>query len=247
MSVLKSVATQGYSTDYILSSSDLACLQQYVKSQWLSVIHRNNPDLYESLCSDNVSLSDYHKYSFLIDHHTLWPKTSRILPETSLHDILDCELFAYLSNVFGDYCISDEDNLGYPNIYWRLVRPNEPSDVGPLHRDSWFWKLNTSFPTPSYPFKRIKVWIALHVESGLNGLLVSPLSHLRDDIRWSSEHRHGIHKPVLETDLSDISTHLIPCEPGQVIIFHDDLIHGGSINSATTTRVSMEFTLIIRA
>ena len=247
MSVLDSVATQGFFTGFTLSSSDLVCLQQHVKSQWLSVIQRNNPDLYDSLSRDNVSLSHYHKYSHLIDHQTLWPKSSRILPQSSLQQILDCQLFKYLADVFGEYSISDEDNLGYSNIYWRLVRPNQPSDVGPLHRDSWFWELNTSFPIPSYPFKRIKVWIALHVEAGLNGLLVSPYSHLRDDIHWSSEYRHGIRKPVLETDPSEITTQLIACDSGQVIIFHDNLIHGGSINLATTTRVSIEFTLIIPA
>ena len=30
--------------------------------------------------------------------------------------------------------VSDEDNLGRPNIYWRLVRPGYAQDVGPLHR-----------------------------------------------------------------------------------------------------------------
>ena len=93
--------------------------------------------------------------------------------------------------------VSDEDNLGRPNIYWRLVRPQEKGDIGPLHRDSWFWELNDDFPTPKYDFYRLKVWLPIFTEIGLNGLLLEPFSQKRVDIKWSGEKRHGINKPTL--------------------------------------------------
>ena len=74
-----------------------------------------------------------------------------------------------LKSFFGEISISDEENLGYGNIYWRLVRPNEFSDIGPIHRDSWFWELNKNFPRPNFPFQRIKVWIAIETEAGKIG------------------------------------------------------------------------------
>ena len=43
------------------------------------------------------------------------------------------------------FYLFEKDFLGWPNFYWRIVRPNKVNDVGPLHRDEWFWKLNPEF------------------------------------------------------------------------------------------------------
>ena len=69
---------------------------------------------------------------------------------------------------------------------------------------------------------------------------------MRNDIKWSSEKRHGINKPILEMQEKDINPILVPSIPGQAIIFHDDLLHGGALNKGQTTRVSAEFTLLKR-
>lgn len=37
----------------------------------------------------------------------------------------------------------------------------------------------------------------------------------------------------------------MPTEAGRAVIFHDDLLHGGSANLATSTRVSVEFSIFI--
>ena len=94
------------------------------------------------------------------------------------------------------------------------------------------------------PFTRYKVWVPIFTEPGLNGLLVEPGSHIRTDIKWTGEFRHGIMKPVLLSPLSDFSPELVNISPGSCIIFDDNLIHGGSFNSGSHTRVSLEFTII---
>ena len=118
------------------------------------------------------------------------------------------------------------------------------NDVGPLHRDSWFWELNSDFKKPEFPFKRIKIWIAVLTDPGLNGFIVVPGSHLDSNIRWHGEFRHGKCKPVLDSDPLKLNQELIPTQPGQCIIFDDNLLHGGAITRARSTRISLELTLI---
>jgi hypothetical protein len=51
-----------------------------------------------------------------------------------------------------------------------------------------------------------------------------------------------INDPRLELDRSLIS---VPTKPGQFILFHDDLVHGGLVGG-DKTRISFEMTLLIR-
>ena len=53
-----------------------------------------------------------------------------------------------LSKIFGKFSISDENNIGYGELVWRLVRPNKKDDVGPIHCDKWFWDLNPTHYVP---------------------------------------------------------------------------------------------------
>ena len=236
----------GYRTDIHLSQSDLSFLRTHISTQWFDVIKSHSPHIAEFVSNNSLSIFEYHQISNQINHSSLWPKSHRVLPSTFSRLFFQTSFYADLRSLFGSFEISDEDCLGYPNIYWRLVRPNEPADVGPLHRDSWFWELNSSFAKPNYPFTRYKVWVPIFTEPGLNGLLVEPGSHLRDDICWKGEFRHGIMKPVLLSPLSSINSELVHLSPGSCIIFDDNLIHGGSINRGDFTRVSLEFTIIAR-
>jgi hypothetical protein len=57
------------------------------------------------------------------------------------------------------FFITDEEGLGYPNLYWRFVRPGSSSDVGSVHADQWFWAIrNQSTPEG---FERVKLWLPL--------------------------------------------------------------------------------------
>ena len=69
---------------------------------------------------------------------------------------------------------SDEDSIGRPEIYWRLVRPNKLNDVGPLHADSWFWNLNNKKKD-----KRFKLWVPIHCEINNTGFRYVPNSHVK--------------------------------------------------------------------
>ena len=237
---------QGYSTKFCLEKLELDFIRRSIQEQWLYRIQIEDPKLVSKIIKENISMSQYHLISMYLDHEKIWNKTSRILSSSFVDWFLKTNFIKELENEFGSFQVSDEDDLGWPNIYWRLVRPNQKKDVGPIHRDSWFWELNQTFPRPNYPFKRIKVWVPIFIELGLNGLLVEEFSQKRQDIKWVGESRHGIQKPVLLTTDEEIDAKLVMVKEGQSIVFNDNLLHGGAINRGETSRVSIEFTIMIR-
>ena len=237
---------KGYSLENELKHNELDIFKSAITTQWLDKINEIDPILASKIKKDRISIQEYHKISHLLKHSEIWSKSSRVLPEEFAHWFMKSDFASSLSDKYGEFYISDEDNLGWPNIYWRLVRPEEKGDIGPLHRDSWFWELNDDFPTPKYDFYRLKVWLPIFTEMGLNGLRLEPYSQKRTDIKWKGEQRHGINKPTLISPPSEFNTKLIDAIPGNSIVFNDKLIHGGALNQGSKCRVSVEFTMIIQ-
>ena len=236
----------GFSSSESLSQDEYIIIENAITQQWTHRIDSVNPSLSAYIFDEKIDIKSYHLISPLLDHDKIWIKKWRILPSSFASWFYTSNFVDYLRTNFGDFIISDEEGLGWPNIYWRLVRPLQKGDIGPLHRDEWFWILNPNYLKPEYPFKRIKVWISIHGEPGLNGLLVESGSHKRTDIKWEGELRHGSIKPVLLTDQSHLNPELVICQPGQSIIFNDKLIHGGALNTGKYCRVSLEFTILVR-
>lgn len=237
----------GYSLDLSLNSEDFELFRRSINSQWESTLKQYCPQISNLVKGKDLQIKNYHKFSQYIDHSKVWRKEARILPNTFINDFLNSFFFQELTNIFGEIEISDEENLGYGNIYWRIVRPFENKDIGPIHRDSWFWELNQKFPKPNYKFSRIKVWIAIETESGKSGLLVENDSHKRKDIKWEGNFRDGIMKPKLIESLEKFEMNLINTKPGDSILFNDELIHGGALNTGKKTRVSCEFTILVKS
>ena len=237
---------QGYSTNIFVPPLELGILRVAIKEQWLYRIQIADPSVASIISKNNINISEYHLVSQDLNHAALWGKTTRVLSASFFDWFKKSAFFNTLKEIFGLFEISDEENLGWPNIYWRLVRPNEASDIGPIHRDAWFWELNNNFPLPDFPFHRVKVWIPIYVEPGANGLLVEPFSQQRNDIRWNEEERHGINKPVLLMNDNELKPILVETIPGQAVVFNDLLLHGGAVNKGELSRVSLEFTMLLR-
>lgn len=121
------------------------------------------------------------------------------------------------------------------------MRPNQPSDVGPLHADSWFWELG-QMPIP-LDHHRVKVWTAIFCEPGLNGFRYVPGSH-KQKYPYYGELRFGLLKPQSDLVEDELEIRDFVSQPGDVIVFHDNLIHGG-IRGSGSTRVSLEFTIFV--
>lgn len=232
---------KGFYLGFFFQKHELDHVRTLIRRQWLSVIADVAPEHYDPF--SDMNMTSYHALSHLLDHAKTWPKLKRILPQDAIDYIRTTSLMKGLEAVFGDFIISDEENVGREEMYWRLVRPNAENDVGPLHADAWFWELDHGITPPNR--KRVKVWIAIYAQPGLSGLRVVPDSQ-KKEWKYHGEYRDGFSKPQIDEDESTLSPYLVPAEPGDAIVFHDRLLHGGAINKGTSTRVSLEFTMFVK-
>ena len=230
----------GFTVEGVLNSEEVSLLVNEITSQWLDRILQIAPEAHAAFSA--AGLGNYHTFAHLVDHKELWPKIHRILPQSAVKKFRDTGLFRILEEVFGQIEISREENVGWEEVYWRIVRPHESDDVAPLHADAWFWVLGCGdMPTGK---DRIKVWLPIITEPGANNLLLVPGSH-RKEWNHSSEIRDGMIKPVWG-DNPDLSKPIMAdCKSGDAVIFHDKLIHGGQVNRGEKTRISLEFTIFV--
>lgn len=228
---------EGYCTSS-LSEKDLNLFRLIVEKHYRNVL-QNAGVTDEELLSRPIY--KYHEISDKIDHANLWGKMNRILNQEELAEFMQGDFFKDLSAEVGEVLISDEEDVGYPEIYWRLVRPAPWHDVGPLHADKWFWDLGHGTTPDGYC--RVKFWFSLWNEAGANGFRYVPNSHAKD-YPYSSEVRNGFAKPVFNEKDHDLNITVFNSKPGDFIIFNDKLLHGGQVGG-TNTRISFEFTLFL--
>lgn len=231
----------GFFTGFGFNLNELNLVRTQVYGHWLSVIKERSPALANQFLKNGIE--NYHILSHLLDHGSMWSKMNRILPQNAVDIIRKTSLFKALEDTYGIFEITDEENVGREEIYWRLVRPNKPSDMGPLHADAWFWELGHGVMPKNR--ERVKVWVALYCEPGLNGLRVVPDSH-KKEWKYHGEYRDGFSKPQIDEDENQLQPQLVHTKPGDAIVFHDRLLHGGAPNKGKFTRVSLEFTMLVK-
>jgi hypothetical protein len=223
-----------------LSKEDFEIFKKIIESQYKKKLLTAYPHKADIII--NSEIEDYHTLLF-VDHKTLWPKEARTFIESDISLFKNSRLFSDLQKIFGPISITNEDKTRSEEIYWRLVRPNQNNDIGPLHADSWFWALQNG--QIDEDFRRLKIWVSIFNQSGVNGLRLITNSH-KKSYGFKGEIRDGKNKPVNDPALEcDKELILVPTAPGQFILFHDDLIHGGAMGG-NKTRVSFEMTLLIR-
>ena len=232
----------GYYLGFSFQQDELQQVRALVQSQWMENIKQHSPKHWEKF--SDCDMDRYHELSDLINHASIWAKTNRVVPRQTVDFIRSTSLIKALEDVYGEFTIANEENLEEEEISWRLVRPNEPSDMGPLHADAWFWALGCGCPMPA-GVRRIKVWIALHCVPGQNGLCVVPESH-KKEWRYHAVKKAGLIKPEIDEDESTLPITLAYTKPGDAIVFHDKLLHGGAANNTNSTRVSLEFTMFVK-
>ena len=230
----------GYMTGLHFQPEELAQVQSLIRDQWLQRISEASPQVAGNF--EAVGMSRYHEVCDLVDHKSLWPKSQRILEPQAVAKIRQTSLIQALEKEFGAFEISDEENVGYEEMYWRLVRPDNATDVGPLHADEWFWSLGHGVTPPNT--QRVKVWIAICCDPGKNGFRFVPGSHQKQ-WRYHGDMRDGFVKPMIDEDEKTLNAVIFDSRPGDAIVFNDRLLHGGAIGG-TSTRVSLEFTMFVK-
>jgi hypothetical protein len=227
----------GYFLGQRLSGHELETLRQMISAQYVDHLQTIAPQLAEEAV--RLGIENYHLLQYQFDHGTVWTKQSRILPVEHAAAVKQMGFYRAIAAEYGPVSISDEE------LNWRLVRPHAPEDIGPVHADGWFWDLgHGSIPAG---WDRFKIWIPIFAEVGFNGLSVKPYSHLRRDWKHHTEIRHGIAKPVLDENVEELNMQLLPLGPGEMVLFHDRLLHGGVVNKGTRCRISLELTIFFRA
>ena len=223
-----------------ISSEDLEIIRDLVNLHWKKVLLSNYPKKFNN--PELIQIYDYHKISDQIDHKKLWPMKNRILSSSDYKKFLNTDFFNNIKNIYSDAKISDENNIGYGEIYWRIVRPKNPKDIGSVHADRWFWEINNDYTPPNA--RRIKFWISLWCK-GNNGLGVIPNTQ-KLTYNFDYEFRDGENKPIFLPEKNNLKLLKLNSKPGTLVIFHDNLLHGGCDNQSDITRTSIEFTIFTK-
>lgn len=223
----------------------------FVNRLWLD----GDIDVVERLLTEHIQerlgrhvlgrLADYHLWISADEHQALCNKQHRILPPERAQQVLNLvgtrRLLDQFPNfnvskvVFGNRVRSDNHE-----VYFRLVRPHCASDVGRAHADRWY-HLEYGDSLSSIPSR--KVWIPVVVEGGLNGLEFCVSDEATGSIKYKVRDTEEGPRPYVDNE-SALEFELIDCAPGDAIIFDDSVIHRGSVNRGTKTRVSIEITLL---
>lgn len=219
-----------------LAPTELDFVRGLITAQYLDRIGTLQRDLVP--IARERGIARYHTLPTTFDHGKSWPKASRLLDPKYVTDFARMGFFRRIQSQFGASA-----TISHGELNWRLVRPNQPGDIGPIHADKWFWDAGYGYGSMPPGFDRFKIWVAVHTEPGANGLCVKPASH-RQEWKHHFETKDGVSKPVFDEDSDAIETELLPLGAGQMVMFHDELLHGGVVNRGNTCRVSIELTVL---
>lgn len=231
----------GYVLSPAVQESEVDWLRDFVQKKWRAVLHAHYPQLKDVI--DSTPISSYHKIAHLIDHAATWSKDSRLFGPDEVEALMArLSVFRFLRDSFGPYQVADIEGLGYPEIYWRLVRPHQPDDVAGAHADSWFFTVTNNLPVDVQK-KMVKVWLPVFSEPGVSGLSVAEGSQ-KMSLAYDGEMRHGRMKPIMTDPRGpQIEMTKLQLGPAQCVAFHVDLLHAGIGHHTDQTRVSIEFAI----
>ena len=244
--IAKVYGRDGICTDVKLRSDELTELRRVVTDSWLGVIRKAAPDLVERF--EELGIENYHQLSHLLDHANIWTTHERTLGIAQVDIIRSFHLFEMLASMFPGYRVSSAmppyGDLGRPRINWRLVRPGDGTDVGPIHADYWFDAVLDGWRHEPGPLVKLRIWIPIYLETGVTGFAYVPGSHLRAYPFRRVRTGEGVFKPDFSASDLDRPLETLLTPPGSIVMFSYNLIHrGANSNRATQTRVSMEMSL----
>jgi len=189
----------------------------------------------------NIKIENYHKLQISDNlHKKIFKRENRVLSNNFINFLKKTSVFNKLSKEFRFIKFSKKVINNKYDVFWRIVRPKK-NDVGEIHADEWFWRVNKWKITKGY--ECIKVWMML--SNNLNyGLSAISGSHTKK-FHYKKIFKDKIFKPQLIQNNKFNEKKLIT-KFGDCVIFNYRLLHKGLINKSNITRVSLEFTLLCK-
>lgn len=232
-----------------ISKSEFQVLENFLTMGELQFIQKSILKKINCLLSNENKLDNWKELlarynSILKLHDKLADKKIRCLDEEEVITLMESKLSDKIHGLIGEYEITDEEEYGYPEMYWRIVRPNKEKDVGPLHADGWFWDINENWEKKYKNRERIKFWIAIETDWMKNGLKIvdNYLINSENKTLYEVVKTGGKYKPCIRKNVEIPKANLIGTKPSDAIMFGDRLLHAGAMNLSDKPRISLEFT-----
>lgn len=223
-----------------LPKNDIKIIKNIITNSFNKIILKNNRS------KKKITLKNYLNNLSLFKHQKIFTKKARILNKKQFTEVFNhTQIFKKLKQKYPEIQITDEENIGYENLYWRVVRPLPFVDVGPMHKDKWFWDLGNG-KVNTKKFQRVKIWISLESSTNKLGLKFVKGSAIKK-YKFRSEKRDGKIKPLFnENHIKRKNVISFSKKHGNCIIFNDELLHGGECVKGNKCRMSIECTFIIK-
>ena len=184
---------------------------------------------------------DYHKVVNNDLHGILWPKKERIFSKEFLKTETINDWLERVVNLLDKREVLDIEGIGYPEIYFRLVRPNEPEDISGIHTDGAFYSITNKISEAEWD-SWVKIWVPLCFEPDHNTLAFVRGSHRES---YQFEVKDGLDKkrPLFAQINSEKKLNWVKPvnEIGEIALFSPKTLHCGYNKASNLTRISFEF------
>lgn len=187
-------------------------------------------------------LKKYHEWFPEGLHSEVWPKQMRFFDKKFLASPDMARWFDELCESAGKSEILDIEGLGYPEVYFRIVRPTKSSDILGPHADGPFFTMANKIPKKKWK-NWLKVWSPIKFEGDYNTLGFFPGSMDKKATFVQTEHVDKP-RPQLVEDISCFGDIVLPVKSeGDVVLFSPEVLHSAYNRNSTETRISIEFAI----
>ncbi len=190
----------------------------------------------------NFKLNEYHLYFTNEIHSVIWPKQSRLFSASFLSSKPVSFWLDQVSSIVQNYKVLDVEKIGYPEVYFRIVRPNFKDDIAGAHTDGAFYSITNAISEETWQ-KWIKIWSPVLFEPNFNTIGFYPIS-LINKPHFIPSLESDKSRPVLQDSVLVFGNAEYPAKhQGDVIAFSPHILHAALNESSSLTRVSIEFAI----
>lgn len=241
---IKFFKKNGYCIINLFNNSIIENLNKEVNDKLNSFLNELNINL------KLKNLKNYHKLKIKENDHKYFVKNStryiKLKSKIVKKIKFNKQFLNILKNFWGHSDISinwvgslkKKDSMKKNATAFRIARPRPSSDVGGVHYDLPYGRQKV----PNKDHKAlVTIWCPLIGFSEKYSLKISPKSHIPNHSLSKIAKQKKFLSPVFDKNYAKKFKYIRPrLKKGQAIIFHPNLLHGGSYNRGMDTRVSLD-------